>query len=190
MQGTIRYSFVHSFLCQRSFCERINSHHVSTVSFGVLFPWEEKSEYIHLKSTFRLYEQNFLNMLLFVCLFIRTELWQEALVSWNDIIVQWEPGLNDTMDETTNGKPAHSQTPPCPQPAGGPFPAGDQPGRKHKHPRHRKQERQNLWHRSVIGDIGGNQKVPWPVGMKKLGCWCGIHHLFQEKMVNTNNVIL
>lgn len=125
----------------------------------------------------------FLNML-FLFTWLLTQLWQEALVCWNNIIIQWEPSLYDAMDETTDSKPTHSQTPPCPQPASFPFLTGDQPGHKQKEPRHRKQEHQNLWHGSVIGHIRGNQKVPWPIGMQNSSCWCGIHCLFQEKMVN------
>lgn len=157
----------------------MNSHYISTVSFGVLFPCETKRKHFNLKSIPIPHHHSFLNRLLW---FVLTELRQEALVSWNGIIIQREPALNDTMDETADSKPAHSQTPPCPQP--GPSPARDQPGHKQEHPWHRKQERQNLWHRSVISHIGGNQKVPWPVGMKNSSCWCGIHHLFKERMVN------
>lgn len=74
------------------------------------------------------------------------------------------------MDETANSEPAHSQTPPRPQAAGGPFPAGDQPGHKQKDPRHGKQECDNLGHRAVIGDVGGNDKISWPVWMENVGC--------------------
>lgn len=182
MESTISYSFFFYSKVQHSSVLRWThiTYRLSPLEYS--FPVREKHKTYWLKKHFKTAPSQFVHVFF---LFVLTQLWQEALVSWNNIIVQWEPALNDAMDETTNGKPAHSQTPPCPQPAGGTCLAGGQPGHKQKHPRHRKQEHQNLWHRSVIGDIGGNQKVPWPVGMKNSSCWFGIHHLSRERMVNT-----
>lgn len=35
-----------------------------------------------------------------------TKLRKEALICWNDGVVEREPTLNDTMDKATDGKPA------------------------------------------------------------------------------------
>lgn len=108
---------------------------------------------------------------------VLTQLWQDALVSWNDIVIKREPALNDYMYEPTNGKPAHCQTPPSPQAL---FPS-DQPGHQQKQPGHREKEHQDLWHRPDIGHVAGNQKVPWPVWVKNPSCWCSIHDLSMEE---------
>lgn len=174
IQGAIIDIFLICLLC-KVFYEIIDSHHISTVSFGIFLPCEKKVNMF--KRTSRQNRKHSFAFFIHSFSFVLTELWQEALISRNNIIIKWKPGLNDTMDETADCKPAHSQTPPCAQLACGSRPTSDQPGHQQKHSRHRKQEDQNLWHGTVIGHIGRNQEIPWPVGMKVSRCWYSIHSL-------------